>query len=137
MASRLGIRLAAVIVFGGALAGVVTPALALDPSAGDPAVGEKVFRKCQACHAIGADAKSKAGPELTGIIGRPAGEVEGFSYSAAMGKQADAGLIWTPEKIAEFLTNPKGFLPGTKMTFAGLRKDQERADLIAYLATFP
>ncbi|WEX74074.1 cytochrome c family protein [Sinorhizobium numidicum] len=137
MASRLGVLTAAVVVFGGAFAGVVAPALALDPAAGDPAAGEKVFRKCQACHAIGPDAKSKAGPALTGVIGRPAGKAEGFSYSAAMSKEAEAGLIWTPDKIGEFLTNPKGFVPGTKMTFAGLRKDQERADLIAYLATFP
>lgn len=137
MASRLGIQLLAVAVFGGALAGVTAPALALDPAAGDPAAGEKVFRKCQACHAIGPDAKSKTGPALTGIIGRPAGKVEGFAYSAAMSKQAEAGSIWTPDTISEFLTNPKAFLPGTKMTFAGLRKDQERADVIAYLATFP
>ncbi len=137
MASRLGALMAAVVVFGGAFAGAVEPAVALDPAAGDPASGEKVFRKCQACHAIGPDAKSKTGPALTGIIGRPAGKAEGFTYSAAMSKVAETGMVWTPDKIGEFLTNPKAFLPGTKMTFAGLRKDQERADLIAYLAKFP
>ncbi|ASY72259.1 cytochrome C [Sinorhizobium fredii USDA 205] len=137
MASRLGDLVAAGLVFGGVLAGAAEPAVALDPATGDPAAGEKVFRKCQACHAIGPDAKSKTGPALTGIIGRPAGKTEGFSYSTAMSKVAETGLVWTPDKIGEFLTNPKGFLPGTKMTFAGLRKDQERADLIAYLAKFP
>ena len=137
MAFRPGIGLAAVVAFGGVLAGIAAPAFALDPAAGDPAAGKAVFRKCQACHAIGPDAKSKTGPLLTGVIGRPAGKVDGFSYSPAMSKAAEGGLTWSPDKMAEFLANPKGFLPGTKMTFAGLRKDQERADLIAYLATFP
>lgn len=138
MALRLGALLTVALLFGGGLCGGFAPANAMDPAAvGDAAAGEKVFRKCQACHAIGPEAKSKTGPVLTGIIGRPAGKIEGFGYSPAMSKEAEAGLIWTPDKIGAFVANPKEFVPGTKMTFAGLRKDQERADLIAYLATFP
>ncbi|MQW89016.1 c-type cytochrome [Sinorhizobium saheli] len=137
MALKFGVLAAAAVAFGGALAGVVAPASAFDPAAGDPTAGEKVFRKCQSCHAIGPEAKSKTGPALTGVVGRPAGKFEGYAYSPAMTKEAEAGLVWTPEKIDAFLANPKKFLPGTKMTFAGLRKDQERADLIAYLAKFP
>ncbi|MCO6382097.1 MAG: cytochrome c family protein [Vannielia sp.] len=104
--------------------------------AGDPAKGEKVFRKCQACHAVGADAKDKQGPVLNGIIGRAAGSHEGFKYSDAMQEAAAGGLEWTEENLAAFLTKPKDFMKGTKMTFAGLRKEQDVADVLAYLATF-
>ena len=104
--------------------------------AGDPAKGEKVFRKCKACHDVGEGAKLKVGPPLTGIIGRAAASVEDFSYSDAMKAAAADGLIWTPETIAELLEKPKDFIPGTKMSFAGLRKEEERADVVAYLATF-
>lgn len=137
MALRLDTLLTVAVLFGGGFSGGFAPAHAMDPAAGDAAAGEKVFRKCQACHAIGPEAKSKVGPVLTGIVGRPAGKAEGFAYSPAMSKEAEAGLVWTPDKIGAFVTSPKEFVPGTKMTFAGLRKDQERADLIAYLATFP
>ncbi|MCM2474212.1 cytochrome c family protein [Rhizobium sp. CG5] len=137
MALRLDTLLTVAVLLGGALCGGFAPVHAMDPAAGDAAAGEKVFRKCQACHAIGPEAKAKVGPVLTGVVGRPAGKSEGFAYSAAMSKQAEAGLVWTPDKIGAFVTSPKEFLPGTKMAFAGLRKDQERADLIAYLATFP
>lgn len=104
---------------------------------GDAVNGEKVFRKCKACHDVGPEAKAKVGPPLTGIIGRTAGTVEGFKYSDAMITAGSGGLIWSAETIAEFLAKPKDFVAGTKMTFAGLSKEEERADLIAYLATFP
>ncbi|MCF8481943.1 MAG: cytochrome c family protein [Rhodospirillum sp.] len=103
---------------------------------GDAKAGEKVFRKCMACHEVGPGAKAKVGPPLTGVIGRHAGGVDGFEYSDAMSTKSQEGLVWTPENINHMLAKPKDFLPGTKMSFAGLRKDKERADVIAYLATF-
>ncbi len=127
-------RLATVVVIAaGTLAGA---AVAQDAMAGDAAKGEKVFKKCAACHSVGPDAKSKTGPVLNGIVGRPAASVEGFSYSEAMKAKAAEGLVWSPENIAQMIEKPKDFVPGTKMSFAGLRKEEERADVIAYLATF-
>ncbi|WP_118133506.1 cytochrome c family protein [Oceanicella sp. SM1341] len=120
------------LLFTATLLALATPAFA----DGDPAKGEKVFRKCQACHAVGEGATNKVGPELNGIVGRAAGALEDFKYSSAMEEAAAGGLVWTPEHIAEFLEKPRDFVKGTKMTFAGLRKEEERADVVAYLATF-
>ena len=103
---------------------------------GDAAKGEKVFRKCMACHAVGADAANKVGPELNGIIGREAAAVAEFEYSDALVAKAGEGLVWTPENLAAFLEKPRDYVKGTKMSFAGLRKEDERADVIAYLAQF-
>lgn len=103
---------------------------------GDAAKGEKVFRKCKACHEVGDGASNKAGPVLNGILGRAAAAGE-YEYSDALKEKAEAEeLVWTPETLDEFLTKPKAFVKGTKMTFAGIRKDTQRADLIAYLAGF-
>ncbi len=108
-------------------------------AATDPAMveaGEKVFKKCKACHKVGDNAKNATGPMLNGIIGRAAGSVEGFKYSKPMIAAAEGGLTWTPDTMAEFLTNPKGFVKGTKMSFAGLKKQEEVDAVIAYLSTF-
>ncbi|SET25803.1 c-type cytochrome [Oceanicella actignis] len=94
----------------------------------DPAKGEKVFGKCKACHKL--DGTNATGPHLKGVVGRPVGAVEGFNYSAAM---ASHGGEWTPEALNEFLAKPKDYIPGTKMSFAGLKKVEDRANLIAYL----
>ncbi|MHC0052386.1 c-type cytochrome [Actibacterium sp. D379-3] len=96
----------------------------------DVAKGEKVFSKCKACHKI--DGTNATGPHLDGVVGRPAGAVEGFGYSGALTAVVD---VWTPEHISDFLINPKSFAPGTKMSFAGLKKVEDRANLIAYLET--
>lgn len=111
---------------------LTTPAFA----AGDAENGEKVFRKCKACHAVGEDAKNKVGPTLNGIMGAEAGANPDFKYSDALMEKAAEGLVWTEEEMAAFLTKPKEYLPKTKMSFAGLRKEDDVADVIAYLATF-
>ena len=96
---------------------------------GDAAKGKKVFNKCKSCHSLDAG-KNKIGPSLHGIVGRPAGSVEGFKYSDAM---KNAGIDWTPENLDAYLTKPKKFMPDTKMVFAGVKKEDQRQDLIAYL----
>lgn len=103
---------------------------------GDATSGEKVFRKCKACHAVGEGAKSRVGPALNGVVGRAAGSDGDFAYSDALTAAGADGLVWTEETLGAFLEKPKSYLKGTKMTFAGLRKEQDRADVIAYLATF-
>jgi cytochrome c len=95
----------------------------------DIASGEKVFRKCSACHKP-VQGENAVGPYLYGVVGREVDSAEGFSYSGALEQVAE---VWTPENLNHFLANPKGFAPGTTMGFAGLRKIEERADVIAYL----
>lgn len=111
----------------------LTPALAL-AEGGDPAKGEKIFRKCKACHAVGPGAKAKVGPELNGVVGRPIASTD-FNYSKALQALAADGAVWTEDKLDAFLTNPRGYAKGTRMSFAGLRKAEDRADVIAYLST--
>jgi cytochrome c len=116
-----------------ALAGLAGNALA----DGDAAKGEKVFAKCKACHMVGPDAKNRVGPALNGIVGRTAGTAEGFKYSDALMAKNAEGFVWTEENIDAYLADPKGFMPGNKMTFPGLKKEDDRKNVIAYLKTFP
>ena len=105
----------------------------------DPALveaGEAVYKKCKACHMIGEGAKNRVGPELNGVIGRTAGGLEGFKYSAAMSEQGAGGLVWSAETLGAFLEDPKGVIPKTKMSFNGLKKPEDRAAIIAYLGQF-
>ena len=97
--------------------------------AGDPALGKKVFAKCQACHSLEAG-KNKVGPTLHGVMGRTSGSEADFKYSDAM---KNAHLTWDAETLDKYLTKPKEFLPGNKMAFPGLPKEKDRADLISYL----
>ncbi len=115
------------------MAVISAPAFAMD---GDAVAGEAVFKKCAACHAVGENAKNKVGPLMNGLIGRTAGTVEGFKYSPAMIAAGEGGLVWNAETISAYLKDPKGFVPKNKMAFAGLKKDDEIANVIAYLTTF-
>lgn len=108
---------------------MVLPTMA---SAADVENGKSVFKKCKACHAVGEGAKNKVGPQLNGIVGRAAGTVEGFNYSPAL---KDSGKTWDEATLDGYLKDPKGFIPGNKMVFVGIKDDADRADLIAYLAT--
>lgn len=112
-----------------ALGLLAAPALA----EGDAAKGEKVFNKCKACHAVGPDAKNKVGPVLTGIVGTPAGQNPDFKYSDALMAMAADGLVWDEASLTGYLTKPKDFMDGTKMSFAGLRKEDDIVNVIAYL----
>jgi cytochrome c len=107
--------------------------LAAPPAAraeGDAASGEKIFRKCKACHTLAAEEKHKIGPNLHGLFERKSGAAEGFRYSKAM---KEAGLDWNEASLDKYLSSPKDSIPGNKMAFAGLKKPEERADVIAYL----
>lgn len=123
---------------GGAEAGggeaAVTPIATLLASA-DPAAGEAVFKKCQACHSGEQGGPNKVGPGLWNIVNHPVAAHEGFSYSAGMKTFAEGGKVWDFEHLNHFLLAPKKYVAGTAMGFAGLKKDDERANLIAYLRT--
>ncbi len=99
--------------------------------AGDVEAGKKIFRKCKACHSL-SEGKNGAGPSLHAIMGAPAGQVDGFRYSKAM---SESGIVWTAETLAGYLTDPKGYVPGNRMAFRGLRKEAEIENVIAYIAS--
>jgi cytochrome c len=108
-------------------------------AAPDPALvaaGEKAFRQCKACHQVGDGAKNRVGPQLNGVVNRAAGAVDGFKYSPALQDMAAGGLVWDEQSLAAFLADPRGFMKGTRMAFAGVRKDEDIAAITAYLSTF-
>lgn len=96
---------------------------------GDPAAGEKVFNRCKACHVLDEE-RNRVGPYLHGVFGRTAGAVEGFTYSPAM---KDSGIVWDEETIAEYVSDPREYIPGNRMAFPGLKSEEDVANLVAYL----
>ena len=119
---------------------------------GDVEAGKNVFKRCQTCHMVGPNAKNRIGPPLNGLFGRKAGTVEGFKYSPVMSALGEKGLEWNPTDFAGYLTDPKKWLPvkakelglscddlkncRNNMAFAGLKKEKEIEDVVAYLMTF-
>jgi len=94
---------------------------------GDPAKGEQIYHRCQGCHSID---RNRVGPMHKGLFGRTAGSVPGFSYSDAM---KNSRIVWSEQTLDQFLQGPRKMVPGTKMTYAGLRSEQQRIDLLAFL----
>ena len=113
------------------------PAAAASPAI-DPnliADGEKVFKKCAACHKVGEGAKNGTGPQLNAVVGRAIGGVEGYKYSKTLAAMGEEGKVWDEAALDGFLEKPKSYAKGTKMSFAGLKKESDRKALIAYLST--
>jgi len=99
---------------------------------GNTAAGAQVFRKCGVCHTA-TEAANRVGPSLMGVVGRPVAKFPGYNYSSAMASFGEDGKLWDEARLSEYLLSPKSMVPGTKMTFAGLRKPSDIANLIAYL----
>ncbi|MFN3502574.1 MAG: c-type cytochrome [Allorhizobium sp.] len=100
-------------------------------AAGDPVAGAKAFKACQACH-IATEAKNKVGPTLQGVVGRPVASIADYKYSKAM-TDFGAGKVWDEALLSEYLKAPKAVVKGTKMAYAGVKKDDDLANIIAYL----
>ena len=109
------------------------------PADGDAALvaaGEKVFKKCKACHQVGEGAKNRSGPQLNALMGRTMGAIDGFKYSKGFLEAQAEGRVWDEASLAAFLTKPKEFMKGTKMSFSGLKKEADVAAITEYLKTF-
>jgi cytochrome c len=115
------------------LSGLALPGIVGVANAQDAALGEKVFLKCKICHQIGEGAKNAVGPVLNGVVGRKAGTYPDYAYSDA---NINSGLTWDEATLKEYLKNPRAKVPGTKMIFPGLPKDDDIDNVIAYLKQF-
>jgi len=101
------------------------------------AKGEKVFKKCKACHQVGEGAKNKTGPILNGVVGAKLGHIDGFKYSKTLLEMGESGMVWDEANMTAFLTKPKDFVKKTKMSFAGLKKEDDIRAVTEYLKSFP
>jgi cytochrome c len=110
-----------------ALLPIIAPAAG---RAADATAGQAIFARCKICHTVEAGGRNLVGSNLHGMFGRKAGTVEGFNYSAAM---KDSAIVWDDDTVAKYLRDPRGFMPGNKMAFPGIKEDKEMADLLAYL----
>ncbi|MDO8978166.1 MAG: cytochrome c family protein [Afipia sp.] len=106
---------------------------ATSATAQDVAAGEKSYNKCRACHQVGETAKNSVGPELNGLFGRKSGSVAGYNYTDA---NKNSGITWDDAVFADYIKDPKAKIPGTKMAFAGIKKEDEIKDLTAFLKQF-
>jgi cytochrome c len=111
----------------------IASALATTAVAQDVTAGEKTFNVCRACHEIGDGAKNEVGPALNGVVGRKSGSYPGYNYSDA---NKNSGLIWDEATLQEYLKNPKAKVPGTKMLFPGLKRDDDIVNVIAFLKQY-
>lgn len=116
-----------------ALVVIASSAVATAALAQDAAAGKTSFNKCMACHSIGEGAKNKVGPELNGIDGRKSGTVEGYNYSDA---NKNSGITWNEALFKEYIKDPKAKVPGTKMSFAGIKNEKEINDLWAFISQY-
>ena len=114
---------------------LIAATVAVAPAAAqDSGRGEQVFKRaCAVCHMVGPAAKNRVGPVLNGIVGRRAGTIAGFPYSPAS-RRSD--VVWDDQALAAYLRDPRAFMPGTRMIYAGLRDDRDLADLVGYLRRF-
>src|SRR5579872_5957031 len=116
-----------------AVAALALAASTIGALAQDVAAGEQSFKKCFPCHSVGEGAKNKVGPELNGLDGRHSGTAPGYSYSAA---NKNSGIVWNETTFKEYIKDPRGKIPGTKMIFPGIKDEKEAGNLWAYLKQF-
>ncbi|RAI57660.1 cytochrome c family protein [Roseicella frigidaeris] len=105
----------------------------LPVAAQDAAAGQRVFNQCRVCHVIEDNGRNGVGPNLHGIVGRKAASLSSYSYSSAMKAKGEEGWVWTEDNLNTYLENPRGIVPGTKMSFPGLKDEEQRKNVIAFL----
>jgi cytochrome c len=116
-----------------ALAAALVLGTALPAAAQDAEAGRRVYNQCRACHTIDAGGRNGVGPNLHGVVGRKAGAIDGFRYSASLKEKAEGGLAWSEETLRAYIANPKAVIPAGSMSYPGLKNEQQMNDLIGFL----